>query len=502
MKSLDTIDSFGAIDADNDEILLECFEDHEAFLDLINFKKFLVIGRKGTGKTAIFKKILTNRSSDFFSFGHTFDDYPWSHHDKQARVGVPDNEKYTHSWKYLILMTVSKIILNQDKSLPYNYDSMDHMLKIESFVIDSYGTRDPDITQIFSPTKQLRLKPKFEIDLKLFKAGVSPESVPMEELPTIISEVNQNLLNSTLSCLNPDNLYYICFDQLDLGFNPGDTNYANRLVGLILACRDINIRAKEYGKKLFVCVFLRNDIYNGLHFEDKNKITENFLSLIEWDTSRTKKTLMGLMEKRFQKLLADNEQEVITWDMVFDETKTMTGHQPKYQHIVDRTFLRPRDIIKFSNEILSQYKGRIRNGKDNENLLIENIDINSARSEYSNYFLRELDDEIYKHIPIYKDYLDIFKTIGCLQFSKEDFFKAFESKKAGYPGITDSLSILKDLYDFSIIAYYKAGGKGYGGSEYVFKYQNTGSSFDSTSSKFKLHPGLMDVLELKKYIRV
>lgn len=68
MKSLDTIDSFGAIDADNDEILLECFEDHEAFLDLISFKKFLVIGRKGTGKTAIFKKILTNRSSDFFFF--------------------------------------------------------------------------------------------------------------------------------------------------------------------------------------------------------------------------------------------------------------------------------------------------------------------------------------------------------------------------------------------------------------------------------------------------
>ena len=44
-----------------------------------------------------------------------------------------------------------------------------------------------------------------------------------------------------------------------------------------------------------------NDIYDNLHFEDKNKITENFLSMIEWDTPKTEKTLKTLMEKRFQK---------------------------------------------------------------------------------------------------------------------------------------------------------------------------------------------------------
>lgn len=109
MKNLLNVESFGGIDADNDDILFECFEDHEAFLELLRLKKFLLVGRKGSGKTAIFKKLLMTKNSHIFSFGHTFSDYPWHYHDKQARVGIPDYDKYTHSWKYLILLTLSKI---------------------------------------------------------------------------------------------------------------------------------------------------------------------------------------------------------------------------------------------------------------------------------------------------------------------------------------------------------------------------------------------------------
>jgi hypothetical protein len=272
MKSLLEIENFGAIDADNDDLLLDCFEDHEAYKELLDFKKFLIIGRKGSGKTSIFKKVLITKGEDIFSFGHTFTDYPWHYHNIQAQIGIPDYDKYTHSWKYLILLTISKIILNQDHSLPYSEDTFENMLKIERFVVDTYGTRDPDITQIFTPSKKLRLKPNIKIDIGLLHAGISPESVPMKELPTIIQEVNKNLIDYVLSCLNPENKYYISFDQLDLGFDPEDKEYSNRLIGLLLACRDLNIKAKGKGKKLFVAVFLRDDIYDTLHFEDKNKI--------------------------------------------------------------------------------------------------------------------------------------------------------------------------------------------------------------------------------------
>ena len=247
---------------------------------------------------------------------------------------------------------------------------------------------------------------------------------------------------------------------------------------------------------------MRVNIYDNLHFEDKNKITENYLSMIEWDTPRTKKTLKGLMEKRFKKLLSKNAVEVIKWEDIFDETKEMTGHQTKYQHLIDRTYLRPRDIIKFCNLVLSQYKNRMKSEKGKvPNTKFDNIDIYQAKSEYSDYFLRELDDEIHKHISQYKDYLEIFKAIGVLQFGKDDYLAEFENKKISFPSISNPINILKELFNFSVIGFYKAGGKGYGGSEYVFKYENPGAQFDESAQNFKLHPGLMDVLGLKKYSR-
>jgi len=500
MKSLMEIDSFGAIDADNDDLLLQCFEDHDAFIDALKMKKFLIVGRKGTGKTAIYKKIISTRDAEFFSYGHTFSDYPWHHHEMQAKIGIPDYDKYTHSWKYLILLTLSKIILNHDNSLPYNEETMDDMIKIERFVVDSYGTRDPDVTQIFSPTKRLKFKPYFEIDWKLLKAGISPENVPMEELPVIVQEVNNNLLIYSLSVLNPNNRYYICFDQLDLGFDPSNPEYSNRLIGLLLACRDINIKAKEYKKNFSIVVFLRDDIYEKLHFEDKNKITENFLSLIEWDTERTQKSLKNLMERRYKTILSD-DKDIVNWEEIFDEIHKMPGHQTKYQFILDRTFLRPRDMIKFCNSILEQYKIRVMKGTDQDVNKFVNEDVHIARTNYGTYFLREIDDEIHKHIPNYGKFLEIFRGINIVRFTKEEFLDEYAKRAAAFPDVKDPFDILKQLYDFSILGFYKPGGRGYGGSEYVFKYKNPSQDFDLTSRLFQVHLGLLDVLGLKRYAK-
>ncbi len=80
MKALAEIVDFGAHDADSDALLYDCFEDHEAYEQLLTLSKFLVLGRKGAGKTAIFRKLQQIRKPSFFSYGHTFTDYPWEHH--------------------------------------------------------------------------------------------------------------------------------------------------------------------------------------------------------------------------------------------------------------------------------------------------------------------------------------------------------------------------------------------------------------------------------------
>ncbi|MDL1988980.1 MAG: hypothetical protein LWX08_15320 [Deltaproteobacteria bacterium] len=493
MKNINSIDSFGSIDADNDSILLDAFEEHEAFIDAIIFKKFLIIGKKGSGKTAIFKKIITQKSHTIFTYGHTFSDYPWHYHEKQKVIGVPKQDRYLHSWKYLILLTLSKIILNHDNSIPFNDTCLESAGNIEKFIIDTYGSRDIDVTQIFTPSKVLKLNPSFGINWGALKGEIKPGLLPIEYLPTVIQNVNKTLSEIIMKTLNPENKYYLTFDELDLGFDPKSVDYKERLTGLILASRNINLLSRKNNLSLNVIVFLRDDIYNLLHFEDKNKITSNHVSYIEWDTERTSHTLKKIMENRFTALLKDDDDELVKWDNVFDETKKMTGRQEKYQHIIDRTFLRPRDIIQFCNEILRTYKE-----KASPESKFNNEDINKSKNLYSRYFIDELDDEIHKHLPEYEKYFDVFRDIGFLQFEKKDFIEVFEKRKSQFT-ISDPNDLLKFLFEFSIIGFYRVGGGGYGGSEYSYKYKDVKATFDIQAEKLRIHPALMEYLQLKKY---
>lgn len=496
MRQLNEIDTFGGIDADTDNLLDICFEDHEAFFQARDHQRFLVLGRKGSGKTAIFRKFITTREHSFFSFGHTFTDYPWHHHDKQAAVGVPEEERYVHSWRYLSLLSVAKILLNQDQSQPWSEKSFEDIRKIEKFVIDSYGSRDPDVTEIFSPAKTLRFKASFEIPLTSLKVGVETGSVPVDHLPTIIQDVNRSLTKAVLETLNPDFDYFVCFDQLDLGFSPADNNYKNRLIGLILAARDINVRAREEGKKLSILIFLRDDIYQTLRFEDKNKMTEAFTTRIEWDTERTNRTLKDLMQKRFSTVLDIPENGA--WNLVYDEKEQMPGRQTKYQHMIDRTFLRPRDMIKFCNETLKAHKLLPADERGN---LFDNRAINNARTEYSQYFLSELDDEIFKHLVNYEAYIEVLKTLESLQFKKEDFIDACALRARMLPPDYDPIRILSELFEFSLVGYYAPGGGGYGGSEYIWRYRDSRARFNEAAINFRIHPGLKETLGLKKFSR-
>jgi hypothetical protein len=490
MRTLVDVDNFGGTDADNDELLLRAFEDHEAYLDVLNLKRHLIVGRKGSGKTAIFKRLITTHEPDFFAYGHTFSDYPWHHHDRQARVGIPDFDKYTQSWKFLILMSLAKIALNQDQSIPFDDASLEALVPLEAFIVDTYGSRDPDLSQIFSPMKNLRLKPHLDFDFKILRAGIAPESVPMPELPFIVQEVNHAFTSKVMAALNPANRYFIAFDQLDLGFDLTTPDYANRLIGLL---------PKGRGLRAFTAVFLRDDIYDSLHFEDKNKMTENYLSLIEWDTIRTGKSLRSLMEKRFSIVLGANSLETVKWEEVFNEDRKMPGHQTKYEHMRDRTFLRPRDMIKFVNSTLSQFKTRINEGNLQEGAStnkIDNTDVHNARAEFSEYFLRELDDEVHKHVPNYQHYLDVLRVMGKWQFEKAEFETAYAVQMPDES--VAAQNAIELLYTFSIIGFYRAGGRGFGGSEYVYKYREARVRFDPTSDRFRVHPGLIETLSLKR----
>jgi hypothetical protein len=362
-------------------------------------------------------------------------------------------------------------------------EAVDALEGIESFVVDSYGSRDPDLTQLFRPERELR----FKGSLRLGVVAVDAEKVTVRELPAHVQEVNRTIQAAVLKALNPDYNYYVCFDQLDLGFTADDPRYAQRLIGLLLAAREFSRVANEAGRRMSVVVLLRDDIYHMLQFEDKNKITQNNVSFVEWDRGDDL-TLRALMERRFGEVLAGSGARA--WDSVFDESREMPSRQTKYKHIVDRTFLRPRDMIKFCNEVLAAYKAD--HASDNH-AMFDNDSVIAARDSYSDYLLHELDDEIAKHVPNYREYLEVLKSLGDIQFASEQFREGWDQR----PALTgqDWRSGLGSLFEFSVIGYLKSGGGG-GGSKYVWRYLDSRARFDPAAELYRVHPGFKEALDL------
>ena len=203
------------------------------------------------------------------------------------------------------------------------------------------------------------------------------------------------------------------------------------------------------------------------------------------------------MDRRFAEVLAVKAEDA--WSIAFDETTEMRGHQTKYQHIVDRTFRRPRDIIKFCNCILDAYRTRRSQQGGEQKFLSE--DVNYAHRDYSNYLREEIVDEIHKYHPDHKIYFEILRQIGYQQFTAEEFAGAYQLWKERLNEQRALEAILEDLYEFSIIGFYRAGGSGYGGAEYVYKYLDQRAQFNRAAERFRVHWGLVEALGLKQYSR-
>lgn len=162
--NLDAVMDFGGIDADSDPLLDKCFENHQAYIDARSHSKTVILGRKGSGKTAIYRRFQKINDPLTHVAGHVFSDYPWHYHAKQRQIGVPEERCFVNSWEYLIYITLAKTILTSDTSQPWSDDAMSGMITLEAFLKDTYGSTHPDLSHIFSPTMTLKMKGEIGID--------------------------------------------------------------------------------------------------------------------------------------------------------------------------------------------------------------------------------------------------------------------------------------------------------------------------------------------------
>lgn len=482
VTTLRDIRSFGDVAAEDDAVL-DYFLTTDAVERVEHGEVFLLLGRKGSGKTALVRHF-TEGQQESLSKSLNLRNYPWSLHAQRVDRGASPIEAYVSSWRYLIAVEVAGIIIGTSE----RHQSQKY-LDLDTFFRDNYGGPSPQLSEILRPRK-----------LKISRASFQPKilgqqlgSIDLERTSTDaqlgleLNRLSGAILGTAIEIAQNEAMPSVSlhFDELDQGLGSLDDERKLMFVGLVLAARELRRECRQKGFSVNPVVYLRTDLWDDLEFSDKNKITETTALNLDW----TEDTLFQLVEARIHAKLAAN----IGWhDIAADGL--MRGSQPKWNHIVSRTFRRPRDVIKFLNSALAKAKQRTDNP-----LLFENADIVGARDEYSTYLKRELDDEILPHWPQWEEALQACSAISTLTFNRDDFIREYANKRSPKNSL-DASEALAQLFRFSVIGYARR--SGYGGSSWVFQYTSPEAGWDNAASSFKVHIGLKEYAKLSETRRI
>lgn len=491
---LSEVESFGGTAAEDDDVE-RFFVETPAFASLAKGRRHLVVGRKGSGKTALYLAMINSAEREgSLSVGLTFKQYPWAAHLKYASTEVDSTERFVSSWLFLTLVeTFSTLIESSGPRL--NRDQRKAIDDVSKFLRQNYGTTHLDFKRLF-PAGGLRLD-KVDVKPEILKnsLGGFSKTRTSESLGATLAKINDWLFKKLEVLGDSIPKVYVLFDELDLGFDPSKSEYSDRVIGLLVAMRIFVSRITRNKIPVHPIVFLRTDIFDLLHFGDKNKIVNAEMVELAWhdQLNHTGASLKHLIDWRIKEELGvENLDDA--WDSAFDDQLTR-GTQHKFQHMTFRTFLRPRDVIQFANLALTAAQTRASmEAESKDDLRITNLDIKTARVPYSTYFRRELDDEIAAVEPSWQHYLEVLRTVGAAKFTRANYERAFEIAHRKFDlklSIEDSLSL---LYQFSILGFERAvTGAGF---IYQFRYLDPSVPFESDASYFYVHRGLKETLGL------
>ncbi|WP_457578946.1 P-loop ATPase, Sll1717 family [Ensifer adhaerens] len=477
-KSLSELNSFGDVAAEDDAVL-DYFLSTNAVESIEGGKAFLVLGRKGTGKTALVRYFSEGKASGT-SRPLSLRGYPWGIHAQRVDRGASEIEAYVSSWRYLIAVELASLLL----TLPGS--SRTHKSEVLSkFLEENYGGPNPDLSKILQPKRisvsKLTLMPAI---LGNQLGGVELERKQGDHnFGLELNALSQSIMNAVIDAAKDMNVQSLSlhFDELDQGLDRLNDERRRMLIGLVLAAREVRRESASEGLAINPVVYLRSDLWDEMNFSDKNKISQSLTLHLNWKSDE----LLSLINARLRAKLGTGA----TWDSV-SAPDLMRGSQTKWNHVLARTFNRPRDVIQFLNIALAEAKRR-----DEINTVIRNEDIVASRDAYSAYLKSELDDEVGPHWPQWIEALGACSNISTLTFEREQFKVQYTKRKtSGNP--VDGDTALELMHRFSVVGYETR--SGYGGSAWSFRYSDPSAGWDNSASRFKVHLGLKEYAKLRE----
>lgn len=484
---------FGEIDGLYDKNISQYFLDNNYWEQLVEGRKFFVIGRKGTGKSAICNWIkLRESEKNVLVSNLSFKDFPFEKLLKLSDEDFPKPNQYQSVWRNIILSEIAKLIIIDQNAIP------DESYKeLFDYVELTFGK---DLTDLHKRITKQTIKTESGLFVK--GSGLGTSTVKERELEDGISNITK--INSRLSQLimsylkiHPTIQYIIQFDQLDDIYTVyiDNNDYFQLIVSLFKIIYDINQSFYQFDIPVKVIGYLRSDIFYEINnFDAESARWDDHKLYLNWAIINASDwgypPLLQMLDNRIRNSIPEMKSmrdrspfRVITKDILIPDPQPYNKNHKSnvFRYLIHRSFQRPRDLIQFCKKIQANSKKWKKLGAKN---------IYEAEKDYSTWFLTEVSNEfgpIIKQKNVLYEYL---RNLGD-RFISFDEAKELYSQYEGKLGM-DSNELFDLLYRLGIIFNVNLRNNK---PEYFSVIRNEQTTFNQLLSIY-LHPGMMKGLHI------
>lgn len=458
--------NFGRLDAESDANLLSYFLDTGLVGRIRDEAAKLVVGRKGSGKTALFRYL--EQTLDATVVPLDLDEYVWEFHRGFTEQGLSGERAYAASWRLLIY--VSAVTALRD-SLERGENK-----KINSALGDLGVSADSGrVKAMLNWLKRVRRVDLPEVTGVGAAGGIELDPAAVAALATKTADAIRTL-GDVLAEVCKRAPFVVLIDRIDDAWDGSDDSL-DLIAGAIRATRDVGISHQNGNGLPPVVTFLRADLWERVSFNDRNKMSQDIVFL-DWNTDQLGE-VVGL---RIARSLDIDQADA--WPAVFT-TDEMRQRARAKTYLTKRTLGRPRDIVAFA-EFARQEAARV--GLD----IIDAASIYEAEKRYSRHILDELKDEIDRHVSDFNAVTNALKALGARTFSDDAWIEAC---KANGIGAKEARNLLDALFETSIVGMHATGGAK-GGSGTVYRYEDRHLR-PTTDATLQVHLALVKELGLK-----
>lgn len=476
---------FGDPDGLYDKNLLEYFVDTANYWkEITNGKIFYVVGRKGTGKSAIYKWIkLKEKDTGIIVSNLSFKDFPY-----ERLLHLTDDDfhhpnQYQSIWKLIILAEIARLIIIDPKSSCVN----EAYSELSTFVERTFGS---DLQDLYA---QVTTKvTKCDGSLKIYGSGIGSGSECKTEYGcgyqniTMIIRRLEILIENYLISLDTSR-YIIQFDQLDdnyTSFLNNEMDYFQSIVSLFKVIYELNQKYSEKELPVKIVGYLRSDIFDRIHnYDAESSRWLGHTLKINWISGKISRNnnqmLLDMINTRIKRSCPNLSELESPLVYLFDGISMLSnryGSIPVHKYIIHRTFQRPRDMVQFCIMVQNEV---------NKTGIISEEEILNAEKEYSSWLINELVNEMG---PVIKDksyLLHLLRNFESKTFDQQQFSVQYHQIMDNVGKNTDE--ILKYLYELGVLL--NVDDSDPNQRKIYSSYVNEHSKYNNRL-KIKIHPGL------------